>query len=174
MIGLGGLELNIQWLEIIGLRRLELKITFSEWSDEADWNWIFNNWKSLESSDWAYWNWIFNCRNDCIMGIGIFNSQNGCIRFNDWKSSDYVDRNWKFHIQNDRMRRIRIEYSIVGNHRNHQIGHIGIGYLIVGMILFNSQNGCIRFNDQKSSDYVDWNWKFHIQNDWMRQIGIED
>jgi hypothetical protein len=33
------------------------------------------------------------------------------------------------------MRRIRIEYSIVGNHRNHQIGHIGIGYLIVGMIV---------------------------------------
>jgi hypothetical protein len=30
----------------------------------------------LESSDWAYWNWIFNCRNDCIRGIGIFNSQN--------------------------------------------------------------------------------------------------
>jgi hypothetical protein len=33
------------------------------------------------------------------------------------------------------MRRIGIEYSIVGNHRNHQIGHIRIGYLIVGMIV---------------------------------------
>jgi hypothetical protein len=33
------------------------------------------------------------------------------------------------------MRRIRIEYSIVRNHRNHKIGHIGIGYLIVGMIV---------------------------------------
>ena len=33
------------------------------------------------------------------------------------------------------MRRIRIEYSIVRNHWNHQIGHIGIGYLIVGMIV---------------------------------------
>ena len=33
------------------------------------------------------------------------------------------------------MRRIGIEYSIVGNHWNHQIGHIGIGYLIVGMIV---------------------------------------
>jgi hypothetical protein len=33
------------------------------------------------------------------------------------------------------MRRIGIEYSIVRNHWNHQIGHIGIGYLIVGMIV---------------------------------------
>jgi hypothetical protein len=33
------------------------------------------------------------------------------------------------------MRRIGIEYSIVGNHWNHQIGHIRIGYLIVGMIV---------------------------------------
>jgi hypothetical protein len=33
------------------------------------------------------------------------------------------------------MRRIGIEYSIIGNHRNHQIGQIGIGYLIVGMIV---------------------------------------
>ena len=33
------------------------------------------------------------------------------------------------------MRWIGIEYSIVGNHRNHQIGHIGIGYLFVGMIV---------------------------------------
>jgi len=33
------------------------------------------------------------------------------------------------------MRWIGIEYSIVGNHQNHQIGHIGIGYLIVGMIV---------------------------------------
>jgi hypothetical protein len=33
------------------------------------------------------------------------------------------------------MRQIGIEYSIVGNHRNHQIVHIGIGYLIVGMIV---------------------------------------
>ena len=36
------------------------------------------------------------------------------------------------------MRRIRIEYSIVGNHRNHQIGQIGIGYLIVGMIVLGA------------------------------------
>jgi hypothetical protein len=33
------------------------------------------------------------------------------------------------------MRQIGIEYSIVRNHRNHKIGHIGIGYLIVGMIV---------------------------------------
>ena len=33
------------------------------------------------------------------------------------------------------MRQIRIEYLIVGKHQNHQIGHIGIGYLIVGMIV---------------------------------------
>jgi hypothetical membrane protein len=61
------------------------------------------------------------------------------------------------------MRWIGIEYSIVGNEQNHQIGHIGIGYLIVGMIvlwrigIFNRQNGCIRSNDRKSSDYVDRN-----------------
>jgi hypothetical protein len=36
---------------------------------------------------------------------------------------------------NDCIRRIGIEYSIVGNHQNNQIGHIGIGYLIVGMIV---------------------------------------
>jgi hypothetical protein len=36
------------------------------------------------------------------------------------------------------MRRIGIEYSIVGNHRNHQIEHIGIGYLIVGMIVLGA------------------------------------
>jgi hypothetical protein len=42
MIGLGRLELNIQWLDIIGLRGSELKIPYSEWSDEADQNWIFN------------------------------------------------------------------------------------------------------------------------------------
>jgi hypothetical protein len=36
------------------------------------------------------------------------------------------------------MRRIRIEYSIVGNHQNHQIGQIGIGYLIVGMIVLGA------------------------------------
>jgi hypothetical protein len=28
-----------------------------------------------------------------------------------------------------------VQYSIIGNHRNHQIGHIGIGYSIVGMIV---------------------------------------
>jgi hypothetical protein len=33
------------------------------------------------------------------------------------------------------MRQIGIEYSIIGNHQNHQIGQIGIGYLIVGMIV---------------------------------------
>jgi hypothetical protein len=33
------------------------------------------------------------------------------------------------------MRWIGIEYLIIGNYRNHQIGHIGIGYLIVGMIV---------------------------------------
>jgi hypothetical protein len=33
------------------------------------------------------------------------------------------------------VRRVGIEDSIVGNHQNHKIGHIGIGYLIVGMIV---------------------------------------
>jgi hypothetical protein len=39
------------------------------------------------------------------------------------------------------MRRIGIEYSIIGNHRNHQIGQIGIGYIIVGMIVLDSMIG---------------------------------
>jgi hypothetical protein len=33
------------------------------------------------------------------------------------------------------IRWIGIEYSIVRNHQNHQIGHIGIVYLIVEMIV---------------------------------------
>jgi hypothetical protein len=33
------------------------------------------------------------------------------------------------------VRWIGIEYSIVGNNWNHQIGHIGIGNLIVGIIV---------------------------------------
>jgi hypothetical protein len=63
------------------------------------------------------------------------------------------------------MRRIGIEYSIVGNHRNHQIGHIGIGYLIVGMIvLWGSEYLIVRMVVLDSM----------IGNHWITWIGIEN
>jgi len=53
------------------------------------------------------------------------------------------------------MRWIRIEYSIVGNHQNHQIGHIGIGYLIVGMIVLGgSEYSIVRMIGQVGIEYL--------------------
>jgi hypothetical protein len=70
------------------------------------------------------------------------------------------------------MRRIGIEYSIVGNHRNHQIGHIGIGYLIVGMIvLWGSEYLIVRMvvlDSMIGNHRITW---IGIENSIFRMIG---
>ena len=41
MIGLGGSDYSV--VQMVGLGRSELNIYYSEWSDLADQNWIFNS-----------------------------------------------------------------------------------------------------------------------------------
>ena len=70
------------------------------------------------------------------------------------------------------MRRIGIEYLIIGNHRNHQIGHIGIGYLIVGMIVLWGLEylivGMVVLNSMIGNHRITW---IGIESSIFRMIG---
>ena len=70
------------------------------------------------------------------------------------------------------MRRIGIEYLIIGNHQNHQIGQIGIGYLIVGMIvLWGSEYLIVKMVVLDSMIGNHWITWIRIENSIFRMIG---